>query len=111
MFSALIPGILGRDPSGAWAKVPSMVRDECTADATRLLARWLELRRRGIAIARSLSPDELGRSDPRNWHHGPDETVGDLLCHWPEHTEDHLAQAIFAIRSAGGAREGAVCSV
>ncbi|CAN5173930.1 hypothetical protein BH18CHL2_BH18CHL2_00840 [soil metagenome] len=100
VFTALIPGMLGRDASDKWRNVPSMVREECGADADALLARWRELRGRGIALARSLTDDDLARTSAHNWHGGPAETVGDLFRHWPFHTDAHESQALEVLRAA-----------
>jgi len=100
VFTALIPGMLGRDAPAGWQNVPSMVREECGADADALLTRWRELRERGIALAASLTEDDLLTTSEHNWHGGTTETVGDLFRHWPFHTDAHEAQALEVLRAA-----------
>ena len=100
VFTALIPGMLGRDAPQGWQKVPSMVREECAADAAALLERWRELRVRGIALAASLTDEDLLRTSEHNWHGGVTETVGDLFRHWPFHTDAHERQALEVLRAA-----------
>lgn len=100
VFGALIPGMLHKLAPNNWDQPPSMVRDDCDGDAAALLVHFAELRRSGVTLARSLKPEDLAVTSPRNWHKGPTETVGDLLRHWPEHTEAHLAQARIALAGA-----------
>lgn len=100
VFTLLIPGILGREIPAGWDQVPSMIREECTVDASALVARWKDLRVRGIALVRSLRGPDLTKTSERNWHGGETETVGALVRHWPHHTDDHSQQAQEAIRRA-----------
>ncbi|MDQ3097026.1 MAG: DinB family protein, partial [Chloroflexota bacterium] len=100
VFTALIPGMLGRDAPEGWQNVPSMVREECGADADVLLTRWRELRERGIVLAGSLTDEDLLRTSEHNWHGGTTETVGDLFRHWPFHTDAHESQALEVLRAA-----------
>lgn len=100
VFTALIPGMLGRDAPRGWQNVPSMVREECGADVGALLERWRELRVRGIALAGSLTDEDLLRTSEHNWHGGTTETVGDLFRHWPFHTDAHESQALEVLRAA-----------
>lgn len=100
VFTMLILGLLGREVPPEWDRVPSMVRGECAADTSALLARWKELRRGGIALARSLTERDLGATSDRNWHGGESETVGALLRHWPRHTDTHARQAEQAISNS-----------
>lgn len=100
VFGALIPGMLGRKAPDNWDQVPGMVRTECDGDTSKLLARFTELRTNGIAIARTLSEEDLTATSPKNWHGGEVESVGDLLRHWPRHTENHENQAKLAIQEA-----------
>ncbi len=93
VFTALIPGMIGRAESEHWHDPPSMVRKECTADAGALLDQWRALRVRGIRLAATLTEDDLLRTSELNWHGGPQETVGDLFRHWPYHTDAHERQA------------------
>lgn len=102
VFTQLIPGMIGREMAGGWDKVPDMVRDECRRPIGPLLERWTRLRRAGIELAESLRDEDLMATSERNWHAGPEETVGDLYRHWPEHTEIHADQAAKAISAAGG---------
>ncbi len=104
VFLTIIPGLLGRDQTAWWERIPNMRREECDLPVEPLVERWLDLRERGLELARSIAYTDLGRHDDRNWHHGPGETVGDLIRHWPEHTDAHLAQAEAALAAAGGAR-------
>jgi len=100
VFTMLIPGMVGRDAPEGWQNVPSMVREECGADAGGLLAQWRALRERGIALARSLNDEDLLRTSEHNWHGGATETVGDLFRHWPFHTDAHESQALEVLRAA-----------
>lgn len=100
VFTALIPGMLGRDAPEGWQNVPGMVREECGADSGALLTRWRELRTSGIALAASLTEDDLLMTSEHNWHGGPVETVGDLFRHWPFHTDAHERQALEVLRAA-----------
>ena len=102
VFTQLIPGLIGREMPEVWDKVPSMVRDECGKPIESLIERWSELRRGGIELARSLRDEDLMCRSERNWHGGPEETVGDLYRHWPEHTGVHAEQARRAITAGGG---------
>lgn len=105
VFTTLIPGMLGRNAPEGWENVPSMVRDECGADASALIARWRRLRVRGIAVAKSLKEDDLLRTSDQNWHGGPTETVGDLFRHWPFHTDAHERQALEVLGTAPPSRD------
>lgn len=100
VFGALIPGMLERKALSDWKRPPSMVRDDCDGDAAAMLDRFEMLRTSGVKLARSLRPEDLTVTSPHNWHKGPTETVGDLLRHWPEHTEAHLEQARTALTEA-----------
>jgi len=99
VFTMLIPGMIGRDASDGWQNLPSMVREECGADAGALVAQWRALRERGIRLARSLTEDDLLRTSELNWHGGATETVGDLFRHWPFHTDAHESQALEVLRA------------
>lgn len=103
VFGALIPGMLDRDPPAGWDRAPRMVREECDDDPEKLLTRWISLRRKGLEIVADLRESDLGRTSEKNWHGGPRESVGDLVRHWPEHTAEHVAQLIRAIRAGRAA--------
>jgi len=100
VFTTLIPGMIGRAVPAGWEQVPSMIREECASDVTELVARWREMRERGLVVASAVTADDLLRTSERNWHGGPTETVGDLFRHWPVHTEAHARQATEALRAA-----------
>ncbi len=102
VFTMLIPGMLGRVAPDGWQNVPSMIREECGADADALIARWRALRVQGIGLARSITENDLARTSEQNWHGGPTETVGDLFRHWPFHTDAHERQAQEVLRAASG---------
>jgi hypothetical protein len=83
----------------AWdQEAVARARRDCERDVLDLLREFAALREEGIALARRLGRDELGRRG-RHPKVG-DLRVADLLHEWVHHDRNHLKQILANVQSS-----------